>query len=321
MKTRFHVATAQYCFLEIEGTEKDLKSMESLYNEYAETPLSFKKGIYKEVLTFTGEKVLYDAENHVYTDLEGNKLISGSQFKKQFDTPFDKEKIIPLVSKKYGVRADVIDAMWTANSKISTTFGNAVHLAMQQWFTFRGEGTEKEYHLPKQVFLRNVVETFPLKDMLVLPELMVSCLKKKMVGQIDGLVVTNLEGKEGYLIDYKTDADVSKNLVGHFIQLSFYARILQEHGWVIPKVEVWNFSSKWEAYESEVIDVTKVTKESLKEYAKRKNDAQKAASKASGSVKKPVAKESKGDKSFATGFPTGDAGSSEQHESKKELVA
>jgi PD-(D/E)XK nuclease superfamily len=274
MKLKFHVPTQQYGFLEIEGTEKDLKKMEATYNEYAETPLAFKKGVYKEVLTFTGEKVLYDEENHSYTDLDGNKLISGSQFKKQFDTPFDKEKILPLVEKKYGVSSATIDAMWAANSLISTTFGNAIHLTMEQYFRNRENGCEdKNYHLPKQIFLKNIVDTFPLKDLVILPELMVSCVKKKMVGQIDGLVVTG--DKEGYIIDYKTDAGIQKNLTGHFIQLSFYARILKEHGWSITKVEVWNWTEKWERYEHEVIDVMKVTKESIKqltkEYGKEKS--------------------------------------------------
>jgi hypothetical protein len=305
MKLVFHVPTQQYGFLEINGTEKDLPSMEKLYNDYAEYPLSFKKGVYKEFDTFTGEKVLYNEETHLYTDFDGNKLISGSQFKKQFDTPFDKEKILPLMEKKYGVKASIIDAMWTANSRISTTFGNAVHYSMEQWFNHNGNGTEKEYHLPKQIILSNVVQTFPLKDMKVMPELMVSCIKKKMVGQIDGLVVTG--EKEGYIIDYKTDTDIDKNLTGHFIQLSFYARILQEHGWNILKVEVWNFTDKWTGYKSEVIDVMKVTKESIKLYEKSKR------------VKKPSDKvtNSKSGKGDGKGFPVGDGGSAQQHEGTK----
>lgn len=312
MKITAHVPCQQYGFIEIEGTDKDLPKIEKLYNDYAEYPLSFKKGVYKEVLTFTGEKVLYNEETHSYTDLEGNKLISGSQFKKQFDAPFDKEKILPLMEKKYGIPASVIDAMWTANSKISTTFGNALHLTMEQWYTHNKNGTEKEYHLPKQIFLRNCIDTFPLKDMNVLPELMVSCVKKKMVGQIDGLVVTG--EKEGYLIDYKTDASIDKNLVGHFIQLSFYARILQEYGWVVPFIEVWNFTEKWEAYRSEVIDVTKVTKESIKEYDKQRKSK---GVKNSASSKKPVAKGSKSSQAVDDGLSRRNEGSAEQHEGAK----
>ena len=305
MNIKAHIPCQQYGFIEIEGTEKDLKKIEKMYNDYAEYPLVFKKGVYKEVKTFTGETIRYCDETHSYEDLEGNKLISGSQFKKRFDPVFDKEKILPLMEKKYGVKAAVIDAMWAANSKISTTFGNVIHYAMEQYFRHRQNGTEKEYHLPKHPFLRNVVETFPLKDADVKPELMVSAVKKKMVGQIDGLVQTNVDAKEGYIIDYKTDSDIGKNLIGHFIQLSFYARILQEHGWVISKVEIWNFTSKWEAYKSEVIDVTKVNKESIKEYEKFKK----------GSVKVASTKSSKSIKSV--GLPTSNVGSDKQPEGAK----
>lgn len=311
MKLVFHCPVQQYGFLEINGTEKDLPEMEKLYNLYAESPLSFKKGTYKEVLTFTGEKIRYCEETHSYEDMEANKLISGSQFKKQFDQVFDKEKILPLMEKKYGIPAATINEMWTANSKISTTFGTALHLAMEQYFRHRNNGTEKEYHLPKQIFLRNVIDTFPLKDMVILPELMVSCLKKKMVGQIDGLVITG--DKQGYLIDYKTDAKIEDNLLGHFIQLSFYARILQEHGWVIEKVEVWNYTERWTAYVHEVIDVTKVTKESIKEFKKFKDKPYEKDGK-KGSSKKPATKKGSSDTDKSTGLPGSDGGSDKQYE-------
>lgn len=307
MKLVFHVPTQQYGFLEINGTEKDLPEMEKLYNLYAETALSFRKGTYKEFLTFTGEKVLFDEENHLYLDFSGNKLISGSQFKKQFDPVFDKEKILPLIEKKYGVQAAIVDAMWTANSKISTTFGTAVHLAMEQWFRHKDSGTEKEYHLPKHGVLRNIVETFPLKDIDVLPEVMVSCVAKKMVGQIDGLVVTG--ENQGYIIDYKTDNKIDDNLLGHFIQLSFYARILQEHGWIIPKVEVWNYTDRWTGYAHEVINIDTITKESIKEYKQFKDKSYGKAAKKEGSIKKPSTKKGGGVSKPSVELPTSDGGS------------
>jgi len=78
-------------------------------------------------------------------------------------------------------------------------------------------------------------------------------VKRKMTGRIDGLVVVG--NKEGYIIDYKTDANISKNLNKHFNQLSFYANILQHFGWNITKVEIWNYTDKWASYESEVLEV------------------------------------------------------------------
>jgi hypothetical protein len=84
------------------------------------------------------------------------------------------------------------------------------------------------YKEPKHPFLNKVLEDFPLKKEKVLPELLVSDIKNKRVGQIDGLVV--IGEKKGKLIDYKSDAEIKKNLPKHFAQLSFYAEILQSFG-------------------------------------------------------------------------------------------
>ena len=45
----------------------------------------------------------------------------------------------------------------------------------------------KEYHIPKHPFLKKAVESFPLKDAVILPELMISDVSSGFVGQIDGL--------------------------------------------------------------------------------------------------------------------------------------
>jgi len=56
MKTKFHIPTQQFGFLEIIGTEEDLPEMEKLYNKYAESPIAFDEG-FKQLKTFTGEEV------------------------------------------------------------------------------------------------------------------------------------------------------------------------------------------------------------------------------------------------------------------------
>lgn len=253
MKLRFHVPTQTYGFLEIEGTEKDLAKMEVLYNRYAENKLDFGKGVFKEYVTFTGEKILYNPETHSYSDLKGHELYGASYFKSLNTNPFDKEKMLPMVEKKYKVPKKIIEEMWDANSKISTTFGTALHLAMEQWFKHKGNGTEKNYHIPKHPFLKLVVDSFPLKDEAIIPEVMVSDVKRKMAGQIDALLQT---GENKFIIiDYKTDANIDKNLHGHFLQLSYYASILQAFGYEIEKLQVWNYTDQWVAYDGGVLDV------------------------------------------------------------------
>lgn len=207
-----------------------------------------------ELLTsFTGEKIMYNDDLHKYKDLEGNALLSGSAYKKSFDRPFDLENISKSVAKKYEVDQQTIKDMWSHNSKTSIFFGNALHNAMEQWYRFREDGTEKEYHLPKHPFLRGTIESFPLKNQEVIPEVLVSDVKNGRVGQIDGIQITG--EKTCVLIDYKTDANVEKNVEGHFKQLSFYAHILKEFGWNVEKVAVWNYTTEWKEFESPVLEL------------------------------------------------------------------
>ena len=247
MHFKFHVPTQQYGFLEIEGDQ--LKEMEKIYNRYAETPLNFNKGKYLEVKTFTDEIVRYNDLTHKYTDINGNILLSGSQYSKQIKPPFYKAKILPMVSKKHNVPEKDIDNMWRANSKLSVTFGNAIHYAMENWFTHKSHGTEKNYHLPKHPFLANVVDSFPDKDEEILPEVVVSDIKNRMVGRVDGLM------EDFTPIDYKSDSDIKKNLKYHFQQLSFYATMLINHGHKVDKVIVWNYVDKWFKHESKVLPI------------------------------------------------------------------
>lgn len=252
--------------VEIEGDnyeelEKEgMNRIKAFWDSFGENKFPAKEESgFIERQTFTGETILYNEATHTYKTIDGDIMVSASQFKKKFEKPFDKARILPLMEKKYGVKAELVDDMWTRNSLISTTFGTALHLAMEQWFKHKENGTENNYHLPKHPFLRSAVESFPDKDKKIIPELMVSCVEKKMAGQIDGIEVRKVgKGQVITIIDYKTDADVKKNLKGHFIQMSFYAEILKSFGFKVDKVRVWNFTDKWEKYDSEVININEL---------------------------------------------------------------
>lgn len=225
------------------------------WDEYGEKPLKRKEsGTFKKLDTFTGETILYNDETHQYTDLEGSKLMSGSEYKKLFDKPFDTALLSRKVGEKYGVAPETVAEMWKANSKISTTFGSSLHYALEQYFKHRDHGCgEKEYHMAKPTLLATAVKTFPLKDSNIIPEVLLSCVAKRMAGRADGLLITG--EKQGALLDYKSDSDIKKNLAGHFKQLSFYAEILRMAGWSISGVEVWNYTDTWEVYKSEVLEL------------------------------------------------------------------
>lgn len=234
-----------------------LQRIEEIWRTYASAPLkkSDKPASgFVEIETFTGEKVLYNSDKHEYTDLQGNHLISGSEYAGSFEKPFDTQMLSGKVGTKYGVDSMKVADMWAGNSKISTTFGTALHLAMEQWFKFKDQACDdKEYNLAKPSFLREAVKSFPLKDEMIRPEIVVSDVKNKMAGTIDGLWI--LKHPEGVVIDYKSDSDIKKNLPKHFKQLSYYAKILQNAGWSIGKVQVYNYTDKWEMYESDVLEI------------------------------------------------------------------
>ena len=253
--------------IELEGENLEdlnveaLSYIQKLWDQYGEKPLVKNEvGEFEKLTTFTNEVVFFDKINHTYKDGEGNVLISGSQFKKLFEKPFPADIIIPKVASKYKVEEQVIKDMWKANGRISTTFGNAIHYAMEQYFKYKESKCEdKDYNVSNHPFLKKVVESFPDLDKDIVPELLVSDIDKKRVGQIDGMIITG--DKTGTLLDYKSDGDIEKNLDGHFIQLSFYAHILMAHGWNITGLTVYNYVDKWYEYERAVVDIDKLLKE------------------------------------------------------------
>lgn len=256
MKTTMRIPTAPYAYLELEGSHEDIPEMIKLYDRHAEKPGLLPNrettkanglGNAKVVTTFTGEDIMYDPVAHKYTTLDGEPLLSGSAYAERFATPFDREKLLEATAKKLGAPVSEVGAAWDLRGEISRTFGTALHKAMEAYFKYNRLG----YGVPKHPFLKMAVETFPIKGKKVLSEIMVSDISRKLVGQIDGLVCEDT--RKGVVIDFKSDAEVKKNLTKHFNQLSFYANILIAHGWEISAVVVWNYSDGWTPFESEVL--------------------------------------------------------------------
>lgn len=254
MKVTMRIPTQVYGYLEVEGEPTDLPAMEKLHQDYAEQKLTFKKGEFVELETFTNEKIRYNDETHEYTDLAGNPLVSGSKYAASKEKPFPKEMILPKVAAKLGVEAGLIDAMWNGNGKLSRDFGSAVHLAMENWFRYQEHGTE--YHIPKHPFLKNLVESYPKKAALILPEVLISSVKNRMVGRIDGIEIIDMVAKKCNIIDFKSDAEVKKNLPKHAVQLSFYARILEKKGWTVEHLYIENYTDGWETHEVAKVPIT-----------------------------------------------------------------
>ncbi len=201
------------------------------------------------ITTFTNDQLLYDPETHHYSTTDGEPLLSGSKYAEEFAKPFDRERLLALTAKKLKTTEEFVGAAWNLRGELARNFGTGLHQAMELWFRYR----EISYGVPKHPFLKKMVESFPLRDKDVRPELMVSDLARGLVGQIDGLWIPDPAVKEGIILDYKSDAEVGKNLQKHHRQLGFYADILIAAGWSIPRVEVWNFTDAWAKYDSPVL--------------------------------------------------------------------
>jgi hypothetical protein len=250
MKAILHIPVAQYGFLELSGDETELPKIWERYNEFAEKPLPGKAAPTTgavEVTTFTGERILWDAVNHDYFTLDGKKMMGGSTYAKMFEEPFEKDRILAATARKLKVKPEEVDAAWEARGDMARTFGHAIHKSLDAYFKYKHLG----YGVSKHPFLANVVESFPMKDADIKSELMVSDARRLMVGQIDALLI--LGEKKAIVMDYKTDAGVGKNIEKHQNQLSFYSHILMAFGWDIQKVIIWNYTTKWESYESPVL--------------------------------------------------------------------
>ena len=251
IKVNFHIPYQQYGFVELQGNTKDLPDMEKLQERYAERAVKFSSGVWKKLTTFTNEEVEYNEETHQYRDLKGNILIGGSTYAKQFEAPFDKLKISQAYAVKNNMaQQDVLD-IWETNGKLSRLLGTTLHLAMENYFKHNGQPA---YNIPKSPYLAQAIQSCIIKDETVHSEIMVSDIRNGRVGQVDLLVET--KEKKGYIVDWKTDFSVKKNLVKHFNQLSYYANILIEHGWNIDRVEVHNFvENQWDVHTSEVLPI------------------------------------------------------------------
>lgn len=253
-----------------EAHTEAMEHINSVWSKYGTKPLEGRKadsmGNYAQIKTFTGEDILYNDDTHSYTDLQGNKLVSASGYKKQFEKPFPLDSMAEKVAVKNKIEDQVVKDMWASNGKISCTFGNVIHYAMEHYWRFKDSPCgEKEYHLSKNPLIRQIVKNFPEHELgfkdVILPEVFISSIKNKACGQIDAIHI--LCEKKVNLWDYKSDANLTKEKLRiHFIQLSYYARILKVFKYDINKIIVWNYTIEgWKAHESEPLNLKELENE------------------------------------------------------------
>ena len=246
----------------------------------------------------TGETIELEVVNG-HKELKG--FMSGSKFPEQFYQPFDREGILAAMAEKYNVDADAIEAMWKLNNEASTGYGTAIHAALENYDrNFKlGDKTKfvKEFKtkpteygpnraLSKNPFIKKIVEDFQDKfggDYERLSEVFIWDAGLKLCGSIDRLVVVDRKKKIVRIQDFKTDGNIhekkcqladspfkdkmgSELLDYHWLQLSFYAFLLEVKGYDVQGLDIYWLNPEklcrgenaWEEFSSKPIDIREV---------------------------------------------------------------
>jgi hypothetical protein len=172
--------------------------------------------------------------------------------------------MLPKTANSWGVDAEALRDVWKLNGDISNQFGSAIHSALELYHRHHAlgsavsekQGTEVNYVLPKNKFIRDAVLSFVDKfGVDGLSEVLVSDVANKMAGTIDRLQVTG--DKRCRIGDYKTNNDLDKKKITKYgLQLNFYAQILKNHGWTVEGLDLFHFGDDgWTKHELEMVAI------------------------------------------------------------------
>lgn len=267
-----------------EAMDVALRRMQYVWNRTAEKPLNIDKQWVSpestvKILTcrVSGAQVKFDTVAHTYTDLQGRKLMGGSTFAGKFKAGFPGPHIAQKMAVKHGVSADEIQAMWALNAEASSSFGTALHAALELYGKYlelskKVKDGSDESALTKNVVLRPIVEAFytdERKAETSYLEEFVADAKTLRCGLIDRLKVE----PDGLTIcDFKSNTDLEKpvkilppfkgvvpdtSLGSYWLQLSYYGSILAAHGRVVKGLTIHHWTGKeWVDHHHPMVDLT-----------------------------------------------------------------
>lgn len=229
-----------------------MPKIEAIWNEYAEDGKQLKISERKKLEAFVGGEIYFDEKNHVYTNDKGEIYLSGSQYAKQFEKPFDVDNISQAMAKKFDVPVEDLVAMWKLKSEVSTTFGTALHKALELYGRYDGlaKAIDRTTNLHDHPIIKKAVEGFyegREKEKAEYEVLVVDHANKR-AGQIDRLLITG--DKKCRVQDFKTNATIEKNLEVYSHQLKFYSEILEAGGWTVEGREIFHWNGEWKTYEN-----------------------------------------------------------------------
>lgn len=260
------VPVAQYANLmpEIEVEADSIEEAEALilpyiegfFNKYSD---KHKIGAEKRALSkgrvllkdIFGNEIFYDEATHEYTNALGEVYLSGSRF--AAEEPFDGDYWAAEFVQKYGLKEEDkqrILSMWNTNGNASSSFGTALHAAIELYGQYHDIAdiididlktnkrkkldakTEKNSAMSKLPYLKDVVTQFFTPERLsevAQYEVLVVDHKNKRAGRIDRLLT--LEDGSFEVRDMKTNNKILKKERDIYTkQLSFYADIIIANG-------------------------------------------------------------------------------------------
>ena len=232
----------------------------------------------EKVCEVSGALVLFDKDSHTYVDKEGHPYLSGSTFAGRYKSKFNADVVSKSFAAKYKVPQDDVLNMWSLNGETSTSLGTAVHNALELYgkylqLSLKTKGTS-ESALTKNMILQPIVESFfkGRENENAGYEVFIADEKNHLCGFIDRLLIVDEKKKIARIQDYKTNANINKAetikppfkgvvsntiLGAYWLQLSFYAYIMQQQGWTIEGLDIFNYEDgEWKLYQSEVVDIS-----------------------------------------------------------------
>lgn len=217
------------------------------------------KGDSRLVEDIFGNEIFYDDANHKYTSSSGKRYLSASRFASNYGNLVDMDIIVKAMSKKFDLspsESNRLREMWSLKGQASMDYGHAIHESIELYGKYKdlSEKIGKDTHIHSNPVLGNAVTSFydQFGEAAEYEALVVSH-KLSWAGRIDRL---EKENGEWIICDYKT-GDLSSNLEKYWLQLSFYARIIQENGDKVSKLKVYHWTGEeWSVHEHEVVDLT-----------------------------------------------------------------
>lgn len=217
----------------------------------------------------SGAVAYFEPVEHIYRDADGEKYLSGSTYAGLFGYPFQADYQAERRAEILGVTKQTMLDYWKSKADIATSFGTALHNAMEHYGKYRELHLIDKNPLGIHPTLMPIVEAFyrnrhhekALYEAFVADELALHC------GTIDRVVLTG--HKRCIIEDFKTNGDLGKSFgpanlkapadflpntpYGKYVlQLNFYQKILEEAGWTVERRRIhwWN-GIEWETLELE----------------------------------------------------------------------